>query len=154
MGDSSLSLLQQALDFANLSCNICDRLSNNFVKNHPATPNEPLTSLVQKHIKALIIDIQDLRSDILVLVAKEQQGETDSCPTSPVISTIRLAEVKIRLFETLELLEFYKDCEHERVGPEGALNALFATTHILNGPGALRGGRIHYNQDFFLWASS
>ena len=91
---------------------ICDRLTV-WAKNHSNT-DEPLTDLVCSEIESLITTILLFRSQITRFGLNSLQT---------------LAQCKLQLFETLELLAFH--AQVERCGPDGALNALYARQYIL-----------------------
>ncbi|KAK4033382.1 Serine/threonine-protein kinase H1 [Parachaetomium inaequale] len=112
--------LEQTLDLINKSKGICQRL-NAWCTHHPDS-DAPLTHLVHRQIKKL---------DARLLSLGESVIERNPNGPSHAETALDLAQTKVCLFETLELLDFHN--REERCGHDGALNAAFATMHILKG---------------------
>jgi hypothetical protein len=129
-------ILDQALEDLNKSMDICHRLHAWCVR-HPAS-DAPLTALVHQHIKKLVAQVSSLHDTVIEL--------DHSSSTSPSDAKLRrdLADTKVCVLETVELLDFHNRVE--RCGHDGALNAAFAAAYILDGMRADTTRRSYYNE--------
>ncbi|KAI1330528.1 kinase-like protein [Xylariaceae sp. FL0255] len=92
---------------------LCDRLILQWI--NPIPDNDPLGVLVATQIQALKDRVYSLRHECTNLDL--------TTIAAPLLAT------KVSLLETLDLIDFYR--QEERHGQDGALNALFASRHIL-----------------------
>ncbi|KAI3325869.1 kinase-like protein [Xylariaceae sp. AK1471] len=99
---------------------VCERLVLRWTKSIP--PDEPLGTLTATQIQALKDQVYNLRHECTNLDL--------TTLAAPLLAT------RIRLFETMDLIDFYRQEEHR--GQDGALNTLFASRYILN-----------YTKDFY-----
>ncbi|KAH7133060.1 kinase-like domain-containing protein [Dactylonectria estremocensis] len=123
---------------------VCRRLDI-WTESRPDT-NEPLTSLLFTQVKSVTNELRYLKAEVVKLSLDASQ--TAALVTGDVVQpqlAQTLISIKSRLFETFELLDFYQ--REERHGQDGALNAVFASMHILNHHGPQDTGRAYYNED-------
>jgi hypothetical protein len=136
------NLLELAIGYLNKSVDICQRLDA-WSTRHPA-PDAPLTALVHRQIKELDAQVLSLRESV-TRVATLKLGRDGSAPLSDVDLARELIETRVSLLETVELVDFHNRVE--RCGHDGALNAAFATTYILNNTGVGNTGRSYYSEE-------
>ncbi|KAH6880704.1 kinase-like domain-containing protein [Thelonectria olida] len=106
------------------------------------TADAPLTALLCKQIKTLATQIHKLKAEAEAFCLNTDNGVPPDY-VAPLPNSLELAlhHAKLRLSKTLELLDFHM--KEKRRGPDGALNALFASKFIL-----------HYNNHYDPGASS
>lgn len=127
--ENAISGLVEVSSFLDRSVEISTRVSSRFTNGTVA--DGPLAALLRNEIKSYTRIICCLRSEFLAFVQ-------DICVNPSGIRHLSLPEglcdallvAKLRLFELLELIDFSQ--REETRGQEGALNALFAETYILN----------------------
>lgn len=94
--------------------------------------NEPLSALLGEQIQTLSTETHRLRNAIrnLDIIVHPQHASEVRRSILPVEIDLALLHTKALILETLELVELHD--EEEKSGPDGALNALFASIYILN----------------------
>jgi hypothetical protein len=117
------AFLEQTLNQPNKSLGICQRL-NAWCTDHPDS-GAPLTHLVHQQIKKLDARLLNLGQSVI----ERSPGGLTALSHAELATD--LAQTKVCLFETLQLLDFHD--REEPCGHDGALNAAFATMHILKG---------------------
>lgn len=121
--------LAEVTSFLDRSVEIATRISSLYTSD--AVADAPLAALLRTEIKSYARVVCCLRSEFLAFLQDIHINPSEIQHLSlPEGLADALLVAKLRLFELLELVDFSQ--REETRGQEGALNALFAETYILN----------------------
>ncbi|KAF7561475.1 hypothetical protein G7046_g2653 [Stylonectria norvegica] len=123
--------ISAVIDILNDAAQVCKRL---LVWNSQlARAQTPLRTLICTQIEALDLDVHALLGEVLSLNTSSAENvflEGHEATSLPAELLDRLYLTKLRTLETLDLLYF--SSKNENHGHDGALNAMFASQHILS----------------------
>lgn len=126
---NAMSCHAEVLSFLDRSVEVATRVSGLYTSD--TVDDGPLAALLRNEIKSYTRIVCCLRSEFLAFVQEvyiNPLGIQDSSLPERLSDALLVA--KLRLFELLELIDFSQ--REETRGQDGALNARFAETYILN----------------------
>jgi hypothetical protein len=139
----SSPLLKHVLQLLAQCEQVSQRLSNWCEKHAPSGDLEPLTALLLQCILILAEKTAEFGTEARRYATLADKGVVTLDDDATLLSL--LTGLKVHLLRVLELQFFHEN--EERRGQDGALNALFAITHILEGVSAVRRGGAFRNED-------
>lgn len=127
--ENTTSWLAEVSSFLDRSVEIATRVSSLYTIDMVA--DGPLATLLRNEIKSYTRIVCCLRSEFLAFIQDPYINSSEiQCLNLPEGLADALLVAKLRWFELVELIDFSQ--REETRGQEGALNALFAETYILD----------------------